>query len=145
MTRIITISKYFQFPQSLIRLLRRDSGNKHESNHDDGGSKHSTRSDNGGGNDGDDGDGCDDSYPDFCIRSPPPDLDCGGMSHKNFKVVGSDPHRLDGDNDGKGCESADSDNGGGNDGDDGDGCDDSYPDFCIRSPPPDWNAAIGIT
>jgi len=32
-------------------------------------------------------------------------LDCGEISHKNFRVVGSDPHRFDGDGDGIGCES----------------------------------------
>jgi Excalibur calcium-binding domain len=47
---------------------------------------------------------CDRSYPDVCIPSPPPDLDCGQISHQNFSVVGADPHRFDGDNDGIGCE-----------------------------------------
>lgn len=51
---------------------------------------------------------CDPSYPDFCIRSPPPDLDCPDISHKNFKVIGSDPHGFDIDGDGKGCESSSS-------------------------------------
>ena len=49
---------------------------------------------------------CDPSYPEFCIPSPPPDLDCSDISKKNFKVVGSDPHRFDGDGDGIGCEPA---------------------------------------
>lgn len=48
---------------------------------------------------------CDRSYPDVCIASPPPDLDCGEISHRNFRVIGADPHRFDGDNDGIGCES----------------------------------------
>ncbi len=48
---------------------------------------------------------CDPSYPDVCIPPYPPDLDCGEISHKNFRVVGSDPHRFDGDGDGIGCES----------------------------------------
>ncbi|MDA1003153.1 MAG: hypothetical protein O3B31_07360 [Chloroflexi bacterium] len=48
---------------------------------------------------------CDPSYPDVCIPPAPPDLDCGDISHRNFRVVGSDPHRFDGDNDGVGCES----------------------------------------
>ena len=48
---------------------------------------------------------CDPSYPDVCIPPYPPDLDCGEISHRNFKVVGSDPHRFDGDGDGIGCES----------------------------------------
>jgi len=48
---------------------------------------------------------CDPSYPDVCIPSPPPDLDCSDVSEKNFKVKGSDPHRFDNDNDGNACES----------------------------------------
>jgi micrococcal nuclease len=47
---------------------------------------------------------CDPSYPDVCIPSYPPDLDCGQIEYKNF-IVGSDPHGFDGDNDGIGCES----------------------------------------
>jgi micrococcal nuclease len=47
---------------------------------------------------------CDPSYPDVCIPSPPPDLDCGDISHRGFRVVGNDPHRLDGGHDGIGCE-----------------------------------------
>ena len=49
--------------------------------------------------------GCDSSYPDFCISSPPPDLDCPDVSQKRFSVVGSDPHGFDRDADGIGCES----------------------------------------
>lgn len=50
---------------------------------------------------------CDPSYPDVCI---PPydevgDLDCGDVSFRHIRVVGSDPHGFDGrDNDGVGCE-----------------------------------------
>lgn len=47
---------------------------------------------------------CDPSYPDVCIARTPPDLNCGDISFHNFKVVGSDPHGFDGDNDGIGCE-----------------------------------------
>jgi hypothetical protein len=47
---------------------------------------------------------CEPSYPDVCIPSYPPDLDCGQIDYKNFKVVGSDPHGFDRDNDGIGCE-----------------------------------------
>lgn len=47
---------------------------------------------------------CDPSYPDVCIAPPPPDLDCGEINARNFRVVGSDPHRFDGDKDGVGCE-----------------------------------------
>jgi micrococcal nuclease len=48
---------------------------------------------------------CDESYPDVCIASYPPDLDCGEIRYANFRVVGSDPHGFDRDNDGIGCES----------------------------------------
>lgn len=48
--------------------------------------------------------GCDASYPDVCIAPPPPDLDCAEVPHTNFRVVGADPHRFDGDDDGRGCE-----------------------------------------
>jgi micrococcal nuclease len=53
----------------------------------------------------DNGDGdCDPSYPDVCIPSPPPDLDCPDVSERDFAVVGSDPHRFDREGDGIGCE-----------------------------------------
>ncbi|MEQ1502743.1 MAG: hypothetical protein ABMB14_10965 [Myxococcota bacterium] len=48
---------------------------------------------------------CDPSYPDVCIPSPPPDLDCADITDRRFRVVGADPHRFDGDRDGIGCES----------------------------------------
>lgn len=48
---------------------------------------------------------CDPSYPDFCIPSPPPDLNCKDIPHKNFTVLPPDPHKLDRDKDGIGCES----------------------------------------
>ena len=48
---------------------------------------------------------CDSSYPDTCIPSPPPDLNCGDIPNKNFKVTGNDPHGFDRDGDGIGCES----------------------------------------
>lgn len=48
---------------------------------------------------------CDHSYPDFCIPTSPPDLDCGDISQKRFTVLQPDPHRFDGDKDGIGCES----------------------------------------
>lgn len=47
---------------------------------------------------------CDPSYPDVCIASPPPDLDCPDIPHRDFRVIGSDPHRFDGNDDGVGCE-----------------------------------------
>ena len=47
---------------------------------------------------------CDPSYPSVCIPPPPPDLDCSDIVHRRFRVIGQDPHRFDGDNDGIGCE-----------------------------------------
>jgi micrococcal nuclease len=48
---------------------------------------------------------CDPSYPDVCIPSPPPDLDCDDIPHRNFEVLQPDPHRFDGNYDGIGCVS----------------------------------------
>ena len=48
---------------------------------------------------------CSPCYPDHCIPPPPPDLDCPEIPWTDFRVVGCDPHRFDGDNDGLGCES----------------------------------------
>ncbi|MGC1133446.1 MAG: hypothetical protein WA941_11520 [Nitrososphaeraceae archaeon] len=49
---------------------------------------------------------CDSSYPDVCIPSPPPDLNCNDVPSKNIKVEGGgDPHGFDRDPDGIGCES----------------------------------------
>src|SRR5215212_3008864 len=54
--------------------------------------------------DDDDNGACDPSYPDVCIPSPPPDLNCDDEGvPENFEVSGSDPHGFDGnDNDGIG-------------------------------------------
>ncbi len=51
----------------------------------------------------DDGD-CDSSYPDICIPSYPPDLNCDDISKKNFEVLPPDPHGFDREEDGIGCE-----------------------------------------
>ena len=62
----------------------------------------------GSGGGGGGGGGCSPAYPDFCIPPPPPDLDCGDppiAGHHDFKVLPPDPHGLDGDGDGVGCES----------------------------------------
>jgi len=84
---------------------------------------------------------CDSSYPDVCIPVYPPDLDCGEIRYSNFRVVGSDPHGLDRDNDGIGCEV-------GSPQDSAPvaptqtqqpSCDSSYPDVCIAPYPPDLN------
>jgi micrococcal nuclease len=47
---------------------------------------------------------CDPSYPDVCIPPSPPDLDCGDVQYRQFEVLPHDPHSLDGDQDGVGCE-----------------------------------------
>jgi micrococcal nuclease len=49
------------------------------------------------------GGACDPSYRGACIPAPPPDLDCGQVDGP-VAVVGPDPHRLDGNDDGVGCE-----------------------------------------
>ncbi|WP_448576304.1 thermonuclease family protein [Thermomicrobium sp.] len=49
--------------------------------------------------------GCDPSYPDLCLPPPPPDLDCRDIPQRRFRVLPPDPHRLDADGDGIGCES----------------------------------------
>jgi micrococcal nuclease len=48
--------------------------------------------------------GCDPAYPGVCIPPPPPDLDCGQITERRFKVLPPDPHRFDGDHNGIGCE-----------------------------------------
>lgn len=40
----------------------------------------------------------------YLFPPPPPDLDCGSISARNFRVRPGDPHRFDSDDDGYGCE-----------------------------------------
>ncbi len=47
---------------------------------------------------------CDPSYPDACIPPYPPDLDCGQIGPRRFTAHPPDPHVLDGNFDGVGCE-----------------------------------------
>lgn len=47
---------------------------------------------------------CDPSYPDLCIEVGIPDLDCGQITARRFRVLQPDPHNFDGDYDGIGCE-----------------------------------------
>ena len=54
----------------------------------------------GGG--GDDGEACAPGYSP-CVPPPPPDLDCADLDGPIY-VTGSDPHHLDADGDGVGCE-----------------------------------------
>ena len=49
---------------------------------------------------------CDPNYA-GCVPPYPPDLDCDDIRARDLdpvRVIGSDPHRLDGDGDGSGCE-----------------------------------------
>jgi len=48
---------------------------------------------------------CDPAYPDVCIASTPPDLNCADVPDKGFTVLSPDPHGFDRDGDGVGCES----------------------------------------
>ena len=52
---------------------------------------------------------CNPSYPEVCIPSPPPDLDCGEIremfGYEDIKVLQPDPHELDREKGGIGCES----------------------------------------
>jgi hypothetical protein len=48
---------------------------------------------------------CDPAYPDACIPSSPPDLNCPDVPHEGFRVLSPDPHGFDRDVDGIGCES----------------------------------------
>jgi hypothetical protein len=80
-------------------------GNAGEGNAGEGDAGEGDGDDNGGDGNGADT-ACDSSYPDDCIRSPPPDLDCGDDGiPENFEVLPPDPHNFDPDNDGIGCES----------------------------------------
>jgi uncharacterized repeat protein (TIGR01451 family) len=51
---------------------------------------------------------CHPSYPDACIPPPPPDLDCADIPYRDFYVrrdiPDADPHILDGNEDGVGCQ-----------------------------------------
>lgn len=46
---------------------------------------------------------CDPNYAGACVPRYPPDVNCADVG-VTVTVVGSDPHRLDGDGDGYGCE-----------------------------------------
>src|SRR4029453_11588235 len=48
---------------------------------------------------------CDPAYPDDCLPSPPPDLDCADVGHRvTVDHSYGDPHRLDADPGGIGCD-----------------------------------------
>ena len=67
------------------------------------------------------GGNCHPSYPDNCIKGPPPPRNCNDVSVRNFKVIEPDPHGFDGDNDGIGCEGEGGNGGGGGGSNDGRG------------------------
>jgi hypothetical protein len=46
---------------------------------------------------------CDPNYSGRCVPPYPPDVDCADVGG-SVQVVGSDPHGLDADRDGFGCE-----------------------------------------
>jgi len=80
---------------------------------------------------------CDPSYPDVCIASYPPDLDCDEIPYTDFRVYQPDPHGFDVDYDGIGCETSKSNSQSSQSSSQQLDCDPSYPDFCIPPPPPD--------
>ena len=47
---------------------------------------------------------CDPAYPEVCIQSPPPNLNCPDIPNSDFKVLLPDPHGFDRDENGIGCE-----------------------------------------
>lgn len=58
----------------------------------------------GGSSSGSSGQKCDPNYSGACVPPYPPDVDCGDISAKGFRVVSTDVHRLDQDKDGIACE-----------------------------------------
>jgi micrococcal nuclease len=53
---------------------------------------------------GGEGDGCDPNYAGACVPISDRDLDCADVPARDFRVVGADIHRFDGDHDGVACE-----------------------------------------
>jgi micrococcal nuclease len=47
---------------------------------------------------------CDAAYPTICLPPPPPILTCDQIKERRFRVLPPDPHRLDPDQNGRGCE-----------------------------------------
>jgi micrococcal nuclease len=47
---------------------------------------------------------CHPAYPDLCLPVNGPDLDCRDIPQRSFRVLPPDPHHLDRDRDGIGCE-----------------------------------------
>ena len=51
------------------------------------------------------GAGCNANYSGACIPNSTRDLDCGDITARNFRVVGTDVYGFDGDGNGIACES----------------------------------------
>lgn len=83
---------------------------------------------------------CDPNYSGSCVPVYPPDVDCADV-RTPVRVIGSDPHRLDGDNDGIGCEQSTPPPPAGK-------CDPNYSGGCVPPYPPDVDCghirALGI-
>lgn len=47
---------------------------------------------------------CNPSYPTLCIPINAADVDCKDLIERNFVVLAPDPHKLDKNSDGVGCE-----------------------------------------
>jgi micrococcal nuclease len=88
---------------------------------------------------------CDPNYSGACVPPPPPDLDCADLRARGLKlpvrVVGSDPHRLDGDHDGLGCETGGSGGGTPKPPPSPGGCDPNYRGACVPRVPYDLDCA----
>jgi hypothetical protein len=88
---------------------------------------------------------CDPAYPDVCV--PPVeevgDLDCPDIGYSNITVYDPDPHYLDTDLDGIGCESTIASGSSAASAGSADPveteCDPSYPYACLPPAPPDLN------
>ena len=47
---------------------------------------------------------CDSAYPEACLKSPPPNLNCPDIPNTDFKFLPPDPHGSDRDENGRGCK-----------------------------------------
>lgn len=88
--------------QAAAQKKNKDAGNNHQQQASSSSSPSSPPAQTKGSNNNNNS--CDPAYPDVCIPPAPPDLDCGDIPYRNFKVLPPDPHRFDRNNDGVGCE-----------------------------------------
>ena len=86
---------------------------------------------------------CDPAYPDLCIPTVEEigDLDCPDIGYSNIAVLDPDPHKLDPDLDGIGCESVKKGSSTTTATTEDVECDPSYPDACLPPAPPDLNCS----